>query len=345
MQFANKMKRPIFIALLSCLFNLACTHNNTPDVANIKVDLKPTHFEKLVYAIDTNHTMEGLLKLQSKHPAFTDRYTYDLLGWHLLLNKNNDTLQKYLHHFLTYKDFTNLNNSVQQKFADTKKEDAALTQMIQYIKYYLPKYKVPRLYYFNTGLNMYSTITDDSIIGVGLDMYLGKDFEFYPAIQLPKYQLEKCDIKYMPASMARTIFDDLFVFSPEGKDLLSIMIQNGKALFFIDKVLPQTADEIKIGYSKEHLAWCSKNEAMAYNMLIENKLLFETDLQKTMRYVLEGPSSQGLPSECPGNIGSYLGWQIVKKYMAKHSEITLEQLCTMPIDANKILEESGYKPR
>jgi hypothetical protein len=345
MQFANKMKRIIFITLISCIIIAGCKQNNAPDVSNIKVDLHPIRYDKLIYTIDSNQVIEGLRNLKNIHPGFTDRYTYDLLGWHLMLNNNNDTLAKYLHHFLTYKDFTNLNATVQSKFADTKKEDAALTQMVQYIKYYLPKYKVPRLYYFNSGLNMYSTITDDSIIGVGLDMYLGKDFEFYPAIQLPKYQIEKCDIKYMPASMARTIFDDLFIFSPEGKDLLTIMIHNGKALYFMDKVLPEMQDEIKIGYTKEQLEWCNKNEAMAYNMLIENKLLFETDLQKTMRYVLEGPSSQGLPSECPGNIGSYLGWQIVKKYMALHTETTLEQLCTMPIDANKILEESGYKPR
>jgi hypothetical protein len=345
MQFANEMKKPILIILSISLFFAKCVNNNAPDVSNIKVNLNPVRFDQLIYNIDSNKTVEGLQNLKKEYPQFTDRYTYDLLGWHLLLNNQNDTIQNYLHHFLTYKDFTNLNKTIQSKFPDTKKEDAAITQMLKYVKHYLPKYKIPRLYYFNTGLNMYSTITDDTIIGVGLDMYLGKDYEFYPAIQLPKYQIEKCDIKYMPSSMAKTIFEDQFVFSPEGKDLLTIMIQNGKELFFIDKVLPETTEDIKIGFTKVQYDWCSKNEAMAYNMLIENKLLFETDLQKTMRYVLEGPSSQGLPSECPGNIGSYIGWQIVKKYMANHTEITLEQLCNTPIDVNKILEESGYKPR
>jgi hypothetical protein len=340
------MKQSLFLLTIILIFATGCTNNNAPDVSNIKVNLHPVRFDQLIYSIDTNKILEGIFNVQKQEPQFTNRFTYNLLGWHLMPSDTSKDFAYNLHHFLTYKDFVNLNKTIQQKFPDTKKQDEELTKMVQYIKYYFPEYNIPKLYYFETGLNMYSAITDnDSAIGIGLDMFLGKDFEFYPALQLPKYQIEKCDPKYIAPMMAKSIFEDKYMTSPEGKDLLTLMLMNGRELYFVDKVLPAINDEEKIGYSKEQLEWANKNEAMAYNMLVQNNLLFEIDLQKTMRFVLDAASTQGLPSESPGNMGSYLGWQIIKKYMAKHNEITLAQLCKMPIDAAKMLDESGYKPR
>ena len=74
-------------------------------------------------------------------------------------------------------------------------------------------------------------------------------------------------------------------------------------------------------------------------------VLYATDWQDIMRYVNDGPNSTGMPPESPGNIGSWIGWQIVKTYFDKHGNISLPQLLNDKIDAQTFLRESGYRPK
>ena len=184
------MRNKLFLVAIIALIANSCNSKYKPDVSNIKVNLQPVRYDQLFFEIDTNHVKEGLLQLSKNHQYFTEVYTQHLTGWGIL-NDTSTMVYNGAKHYLTYKDYVNLNKTVQQKFPDTKKIDAELTTLFQYIKYYSPKYTVPKLYYFNSGLNVFSAITYDTIVGVGLDMYLGKDFEFYPSIQLPDYTIAK----------------------------------------------------------------------------------------------------------------------------------------------------------
>ena len=60
---------------------------------------------------------------------------------------------------------------------------------------------------------------------------------------------------------------------------------------------------------------------------------------------MEGPSAAGMSDESPGEVGTWMGLQIVKSYMAQHPEVTLDKLIAMQIDEQKILQESKYKPK
>jgi hypothetical protein len=66
--------------------------------------------------------------------------------------------------------------------------------------------------------------------------------------------------------------------------------------------------------------------------------------QKILRYVNEGPNSAGLP-ESPGNVGTWLGWQIVKAYAAQNPKMTLEQIINDKQEAQQFLLLSKYKPK
>ena len=43
-------------------------------------------------------------------------------------------------------------------------------------------------------------------------------------------------------------------------------------------------------------------------------------------------------------LGVWMGWQIVRKYMKEHPDVTLQQLMA-DNDAQKILNQSKYKPK
>lgn len=50
-----------------------------------------------------------------------------------------------------------------------------------------------------------------------------------------------------------------------------------------------------------------------------------------------------MPAEAPGRTGSWLGWQIINSYMAKHPETSLPELLRLK-DSQALLNQSGYKP-
>jgi len=60
--------------------------------------------------------------------------------------------------------------------------------------------------------------------------------------------------------------------------------------------------------------------------------------------VNDGPSTVGMPPESPGNVGSWVGWQIVTNYMKNAGEnVTLQELLKTKPDV--ILAKSKYKPK
>jgi hypothetical protein len=50
-----------------------------------------------------------------------------------------------------------------------------------------------------------------------------------------------------------------------------------------------------------------------------------------------------MPDGSPGNIGAWVGWQIVKKYAAVHNGIQPDELMRTPV--RKIFEDAKYKPK
>jgi hypothetical protein len=58
----------------------------------------------------------------------------------------------------------------------------------------------------------------------------------------------------------------------------------------------------------------------------------------------EAPFTQGLSQEySPGNLGTWVGWQIVKKFVAGRTELAPEAV--MKTSPATILEQAKYKPK
>ena len=123
------------------------------------------------------------------------------------------------------------------------------------------------------------------------------------------------------------------------------MIYFGKTLYFKDVMLPETFDEIKIGYTKEQLNWATINEENIWQHFVENEMLFSTDNKLPARFINPAPFSKfnlELDGESPGRLGQYIGWQIVRAY-AKNNDATLQEILNM--NPEDIFNKSKYKPR
>jgi hypothetical protein len=345
----QKYSLKLSILLIICypiLFFISACHSSYDkkniDISNEKVSLKSVRFDRELFACDTNHILQAIDQLGLKHPDFTAIFLNEITKF----AQTNDTnvLRNSIIDFITHKDYKGMMDTVNKKFPDTKKLDVLIANMFKHIRYYYPKHAIGKVYYFVSGLNKWSAITIDSNIGIGLDMHLGKSYPYYESVQIPYYQMNRCEPEYIPINVAKVIFDDKFPSNPEGKNLLELMIVKGKQLLFAEYCLPQTSDEKLIGYSQAQLQWCKENENMIWHYLSNQKLLYSTQWQEVMRYINDGPNSTGMPAESPGNIGSWIGWQIVRSYLKNNADETFTELMSNESDGLIFLRKSGYKP-
>ncbi len=330
----------LFFALSSC----GGGEQKAPDVSDVKIVYTAHPFYLDFSKLDTAHLEEGLQALKAKYPVFLDFYLDTLIssGTHGRYNDSGGFLKS----FLTHKDYRGLFDTVNKAFPDTRKYDEQLKSAFRYIRYYDSSITVPeQVYYFVSGLNLYTAIThNDTDLGIGLDMFLGRTFEPYARIQIPEYATVRFTAENIPVWAARAIYNNKYPWNPENQDLLELMIQRGKEIYFLEKVLPALRPELLLGFTPEQYKWCTENEALIYNFFYQNKnsLLFEKNMQKIMRYVMDGPTTGGMPTDSPGNTGSYIGWRIVRRYAANTNSSMHEVL--EATDARKVLQAAQYKP-
>jgi hypothetical protein len=91
------------------------------------------------------------------------------------------------------------------------------------------------------------------------------------------------------------------------------------------------------------LDWIEKNEGKVWNYFVSQNLIYSKEITKIGSYVLDGPFTPNMPEQSPGNVGNYIGWQIVKRY-ADRKNLSVSQVCELNINPQIILQESKYRP-
>jgi hypothetical protein len=127
------------------------------------------------------------------------------------------------------------------------------------------------------------------------------------------------------------------------KSLIELMVERGKRLYLLDKLLPDLPEYIKINYTAKQMEDAYKNEAVIWDFFLRNDLLNNEEQNITKNYIGESPKTQELGEDAPGNLGSFSGWQIVKKFMSKNADVPLDSL--MKIEPREVYDLAKYKPR
>jgi gliding motility-associated lipoprotein GldB len=336
----------IYLFFLICLAALSCNNKKSVDISNINLNIPIERFDQELSGLNSDSISEIAPVLRKKYTWFYDDYMEKMVGagptWDTVYYTN-------LRSILRNKDYLELSSTVAQTFPSLEKQQLELNQAFRYIKYYYPKQKFPRLISFISGFAVQTPIGND-YIGIGLDMFLGKNGDrFYPALRqsIPQYISRRFNPENIsPRVIEAFIREEMFLENDADRTLISKMVYNGKILYFMDSVLPAITDILKIGYSTEQLEWCKENEAGIWAYFLENDLLFESDYMKIQRYLSEAPFTPGLGenSSSAPKLGVWTGWQIVRQYMEKNPDISVQQLM-LEKDAQKILAGSKYKPR
>jgi hypothetical protein len=259
-------------------------------------------------------------------------------------------IKRFLH------DYRPVYDSVKQKFPDLKDEEEDIIEGLKHVKYYFPEYKLPSKLitfigpmdaFFEASTGGYGDVIITDGLATGLQLHLGANFSMYNSEMglalYPGYISRRFAPEYIPVNAMKNIVDDIFPDHSGDKTLIEQMVEKGKRMYVLDKLMPSTPDTLKIGYTDKQLKGCFDNEGLIWNFFVKNGLVYNNDPSIIKNYIGDSPNTPEFGEGAPGYIGLFTGWQIVKKYMGKNNQASLTGL--MKTDPKKIFEESGYRPK
>lgn len=319
------------------------------EVANVEdlpaVDLKLLRLDHDIYRCTPANINTEIMTLRQQYGDFFDAYVFAVAR---IARPDDPLLDQKILHYIGDPDITKIHNNIDSTFNNFDPIYKQLQQGFTRYKHFFPNKNIPTVVTYFSGLNE-NNITTQNELGIGLDRYLGRNYFYYVNMpdRFPLYKLVNASKEYVASdalfNWCVTEFNDS-TSAQLGNTLLGEMIYNGKILFLTDALLPDVADSIKLRYTAEQTKWCKNNEVMIWTYLVDTKQLYVTDGKTKSKYMADAPFTPGMPRESPGRIGAWVGWQIVKAYMAKKPNLTMADLFKEN-DAQKILAESGYRPK
>ena len=348
--------KQLLTSIFILIFLFSCNDNkNIPDVSAIKINLETKRFEQDFFSMDTTNVSKSMKQILQKYPHFTPDFIFNILGLDLdsLLvpgNRQQDAVRMFVRDYMPIKDSADL------LFKDFSQQINEIKKGLQFVKYYFPKYSVPKSVItfigplnanFQTSFGTQGDILTMYGLGIGLQLHLGKDFSFYKSEAgqaiYPDYIANNFDPQHIAVNSMKNIVDDIYPDNSTGKALIEQMVEKGKRIFLLTKFLPYTSEYVIMGYTKNQIDEVNKNEAVIWDFFLNNNLLNNSEQNLTKNYIGESPKTQEFGENAPGNLGTYAGLQIVKKYMEKYPETKLDELIKM--DPRKVYTLSKYKPR
>jgi hypothetical protein len=331
----------IFTSLLIASTFLVSCHRNPLkiDVSAITEEVKIIRFEQELKSLENTPTLEQLYSLRDKYPVFTDLYTDFIIRIGII---EDEDFEQHMHAFLNDTMIISLFKLVDERFNQFEPVKSELVKAFKHYRYYFPTLDLPEIYTCVSGFNESVFIAED-FIGISLDKYLGTNIAYYSLLGLPRYKQRKMIPEMIPTDILYAWAMSEFDIGENASTLLDHIIHEGKLLYFLEAMMPSAHDTILTGFTARQVEWCKNNERQMWTYLIEHELLFSNKQMDIVRYINDGPQTNGFPSESPARTGAWIGWQIIKRYMKRNKEVTLAQLMENR-DFSNILNASVYMP-
>jgi hypothetical protein len=277
-----------------------------------------------------------LVQLLTEHPTLRDyflkrlQFPNDSVFINLLYDRLNDP------------NIDTLWMETRRVFGDESELKNEFIRAFTNMKYYYPDFKIPRIETVVTGFDT-DLFISDSLLIVGLDYFLGPGAKYRPHMYeylLQQYRKENI----VPSFMLMYGIDSRFnKVDEDNHTVLADMIAYGKSYYFARRMLPCTPDSVFIWYTREEIQGARRNQDAIWFRLVQDQELYSTSHVEKQKFLMERPKTLEVGEKCPGRIGQWIGWEIVKSYMENSDDVTLQKLM-MTNDANQIFKESKYKP-
>ncbi|MGL4346970.1 MAG: hypothetical protein ACRCR9_02660 [Chitinophagaceae bacterium] len=325
----------VFLIIISC-------NQTEQEIQKIHLNYKVVRFDSLFFSMDTIEIASSMEKLSNQYPLFTSYYLYYILQFDTSF-QTTQIQNKAIKNFIRI--YKPLYDSSRKKLGNLSLEKIQLYKGFQHLKYYFPQFITPNVYTYIASFNgLGVAIFPKDILGIGLQMFLGKDFSYYKhtgfSSIFPTYISKRFSSEYMVRMCIDQELRDLYPIESEHFSFIEQIIVQGRYWYVLKKLLPNISDTIITQYSKEQLIWCQSNETELWKyILAQNKNMYTKDPEIIRMYLGEAPFTQNIGQHSPGNIGSWVGLQIVSSYMKNHT-MSLQEL--MEKKPAHIFQQSKY---
>jgi hypothetical protein len=289
--------------------------------------------------IDSDDAMM-LKELKKEYPQMLE-----MLGKALFQTNNSDT-SAFFDYMINYYSEPTLKSLYQDAITFYSADSSAVKIVekeysygFEQLKKLFPSMPVPAIYMHISGLQQ-NMIVADGLLSCSIDKYMGYDY--------PLYEDFFYDFQRKSMIPERIVKDGLGVwikseFPYQGKEnvLLERMIYEGKIIYILTQVGHDYNYQNIMSLTDTEYRWCKDFESALWTSIIERQHLYSPDIVTTSKYFQAAPSLF-ISEEAPGNLGNFIGYRIVERYM-KQTKSTCEELMNNN-DAQDILQKSKYKP-
>lgn len=331
------------ILLFPLLFILMQSCERNPlevNTSEISVDLSTNRLDRDFFQFNTSDPEAAHQMLYQKYGTFYYLYLEEILR----TGPGEDYRSLALSiDFINDPYMAEAYNAIQHLYTDETiaESDEILTEAFRHYRYHFPDALVPEIVYYHSGFNfgIYST---DSVIGVGLEWFLGRANEITIQLPFPEYRKSKMDPAYLEANIIKDWCNRYLYQDMSDADLLDNLIYYGKIMYMVEAMLPSMADSTLMNWPAGAIEWCHKNEFSIWKELAnEKQTLFESNQFEIQKWLIDGPFTSGLPQDSPAMAGIWIGWEMTRSYHAKFPDKSLNEVLIK--DSKEIMKY--YNPK
>lgn len=346
--------RVLVIWAIAWLHLMACRRDGAerpPDVRNVESKLELIRFDQACDPGSSEGPGVRLLRLCRDHKEFCDLYFNTILGLPLPEDSTGAEASVALDRFFNQEERKKAIGKVLAQLPGDRILNEGFGKSLQYFKHYFPHEREPAFYLafcdFSYANFIFSREAGGDGLGIGVEFFAG-DAISYRSIDpenpaFSDYLIRSFNKDHiLPKTWDAWLEDRIPV--PATSRLIDFMLQRGKKLYILTKLLPEVADTALFDLPEAQLAWCRSNKVDIWSFFLNGKLLYSSELLKFNKYINPSPTSPGMPAEAPGRTGSYIGYEIVRSYMERNPDKKLSDLLE-ETESQTFLQEARFKPR
>ena len=312
------------------------------NISSVDAEIEIKRLERDLFTLNPDELMSVVPTLKQNYDGFLQLFSYVINTGDINETSFGDLLLR----FCTDKQNNDVFALTMNVYPDLNKIEEELREAFRHYLYYFPGSIVPGIFTCITGFNN-SIITGDSILGIGLDRYLGADCDYYPRLEIYKYMAARMTPENIVSDCMYGWGASEWDFSELNyptDNLITEMVHEGKLRYFEKCMLPETFDEIIFGFTPDQMKFCQNNETQIWEYLIEHEMLFSSDQFIIRKLTGDAPFTSYFTNESPGRAANWIGFRIVESYMMKNPAIKIEDMMKNT-DIQDILGKAKYSPQ
>ncbi len=319
---------------------LPASHIETPPPADITVQFTTKRFDRDLWET-RDQLRANAAALEATYGNFLPFYAEQMVQ---VSRANDPGLYDNLSAFLHDPYIDTVYRDVLSHYKDFSVIDKDFDKAFRFYKKYFPEAQTYDIITLVSGFK-YKTALIDSAVLVGLDLYLGSSYRYYPMVDfMTLYLMRRLTAEHIVPDAMQLILEDLIPDYGTSTKMLTRMLETGKVQYALHQILPDAPDSLLFGYSSEQWDWITVNERNIWAYMLNRDILYTDDLGEVARFMNDGPFTNGLPEASPARLGAFIGYRIIAAYLEQNPEISLPALFANN-NYEQIFKESAYKPK